>query len=231
MHCSPLYPTCIRRYRQLTDWGQPVDSSAWFTFSSRQHEVRQERECEDYIRLVCLILNLFLSRLEALGNMSVNRIRVNGHKCLASLLKLRSTLPRSSRIMRVWMPTFVRTSSHSHLTESFDMCLRWESKPGISNTSRTSLAIYHRELIPHSFDRFEPLYTNMYLIGPSDGAVSHYPLRLEIYGKTSAQARKQNYHIWINLKYLDLVVVLIFKIKKVFTFFGANFKQNITFFQ
>ncbi len=33
--------------------------------------------------------------------------------------------------------------------------------------------------------RFEPLYTNMYLIGPSDGAVSHYALKLEIYRATS----------------------------------------------
>ncbi len=32
---------------------------------------------------------------------------------------------------------------------------------------------------------FEPLYTNMYLIGPSDGTVSHHMLKLEIYGTTS----------------------------------------------
>ncbi len=31
---------------------------------------------------------------------------------------------------------------------------------------------------------FEPLYTNMYLIGPSDGAMSPYALRLEIYAAT-----------------------------------------------
>ncbi len=33
--------------------------------------------------------------------------------------------------------------------------------------------------------RFEPPYTNIYIIGPSDGAVSHYTLGLEIYGATS----------------------------------------------
>ncbi len=33
--------------------------------------------------------------------------------------------------------------------------------------------------------RFEPLYTNMYHKGTSDGAVSRYPLRLEIYGTIS----------------------------------------------
>ncbi len=32
---------------------------------------------------------------------------------------------------------------------------------------------------------FEPLYTNMYLIGPTDGTVSCYMLRLEICGATS----------------------------------------------
>ncbi len=31
---------------------------------------------------------------------------------------------------------------------------------------------------------FEPLYMNMYFIGPSNGAVLHYTLRLEIYGAT-----------------------------------------------
>ncbi len=34
---------------------------------------------------------------------------------------------------------------------------------------------------------FEPLYTNMYLIGPSDSVVLCYMLRLEIYGVTSVQ--------------------------------------------
>ncbi len=34
--------------------------------------------------------------------------------------------------------------------------------------------------------RFKPLYINMYYIGPSDGAVSHYAPRLEIDGATSA---------------------------------------------
>ncbi len=34
---------------------------------------------------------------------------------------------------------------------------------------------------------FEPLYTNMYLIGPSDGAVSRYALRLKIYEATSVK--------------------------------------------
>ncbi len=34
---------------------------------------------------------------------------------------------------------------------------------------------------------FEPLYTNIYLIGPSDGAVSWYTFRLEIYGATSVR--------------------------------------------
>ncbi len=31
---------------------------------------------------------------------------------------------------------------------------------------------------------FEPLYTNMYLIGPSYDAVLRYKLRLEVYGAT-----------------------------------------------
>ncbi len=101
-----------------------------FTLSSRLHEARQERECDGYICLVCHILDLFLSRLEALWNMSVNCTRVKGHESLSSLFKLRSTLSRSSRT-RVWTSTFVRTSSRSHLTESLHECLQWECKPGI----------------------------------------------------------------------------------------------------
>ncbi len=45
---------------------------------------RREQECEWYICLVYDVLNLFLSHLEALGNMSVNRKQIKGHECLAS---------------------------------------------------------------------------------------------------------------------------------------------------
>ncbi len=40
------------------------------------HRDNWERECERYICLVCHILDLFLSPLEALGNMLVNQSRV-----------------------------------------------------------------------------------------------------------------------------------------------------------
>ncbi len=62
---------------------------AWFTFSSRQHETRRERECKRYIRLVFHTLNLFSSRLEALGDMSVNQSRVKRKwECLECLALL-----------------------------------------------------------------------------------------------------------------------------------------------
>ncbi len=89
----------------------------------RQHETRRERECEGYIHLVCHILNLFLSCLEALGKVLVNQSRVKGNKNV-------STLSRSSRT-RVWLSTFLRTSSHSHLAQSLDECLSLECKPSI----------------------------------------------------------------------------------------------------
>ncbi len=98
--------------------------TAWFTFSLR-------RECEGYIRLVCNILDLFLSCLEALGNMSVNCTRVKGHKCLTSLFKLRSILFRSS-CTRVWMSAFMSILSRSHLANSLDKCLWRECKPSIT---------------------------------------------------------------------------------------------------
>ncbi len=88
---------------------------------------KQEQECEGYICLVHHVLNLFLSHLEARGNMLVNRTQVKGHECLASLFKPHSTLSRSSRT-RVWMSTVVHISSHSHLIKSLNECLRRECK-------------------------------------------------------------------------------------------------------
>ncbi len=58
---------------------------AWFTFSSRQHKTRRERECEQYIYLVCHILDLFLSHLGAPGRMSVNQYRVKGNENVLTL--------------------------------------------------------------------------------------------------------------------------------------------------
>ncbi len=111
-------------------FGYQCTYNIWFTFSSRHHEMRWERECEECIHCVYHILDPFLSRLKALGNMSVNCIRVKRHECLASLFKLPSTLSRSSHT-RVWM-SFVRASSHSHLAKSLDKCFQWECIPGIT---------------------------------------------------------------------------------------------------
>ncbi len=60
-------------------------SNAWFTFSLRQHEMRWEQECEGYIHPVCHFFDQFLSRLEALGNMSVNQSRVKGNKNVSNV--------------------------------------------------------------------------------------------------------------------------------------------------
>ncbi len=58
-----------------------------------------EQEWKGYICLISHALNLFLSCLVALTNMSVNHTRVKGHKCLTSLLKLLLiTLSFSSQI-------------------------------------------------------------------------------------------------------------------------------------
>ncbi len=45
------------------------------------------------------------------------------------------TLSRSART-RVWMSTFIRTSSHSQLAKSLDDCPRQEKKPGVKRISR-----------------------------------------------------------------------------------------------
>ncbi len=49
--------------------------------------------------------------------------------------------------------------------------------------------------------RYELLYTNMYLIGPSDGAVSHYALRLEIYGTTFVHKIHSKFTLYIHNMY------------------------------
>ncbi len=60
--------------------------NAWFTFSSRQNETRWEQEREGYIPLVFHTLDLFSSRLEALGDMLVNQSLVKGNENVLNVL-------------------------------------------------------------------------------------------------------------------------------------------------
>ncbi len=55
---------------------------------------------------------------------------------------------------------------------------------------------------------FEPFYTNMYHVSPSDGAVLHYTLGLEIYGATYVQIYEYS-------------ILLIFR-EKIVDIFGAQ---------
>ncbi len=48
-------------------------------------ETRRERECEGYIRPIFHTLDQFSSRLEALGNMSVNQSQVKGNESVSTL--------------------------------------------------------------------------------------------------------------------------------------------------
>ncbi len=60
--------------------------NAWFTFLSRQHETRLERECDGYIRVVFLTLDLFSSHLKALRDVSINQFQVKGNKNVSNVL-------------------------------------------------------------------------------------------------------------------------------------------------
>ncbi len=53
---------------------------------------------------------------------------------------------------------------------------------------------------------FEPLYTSMYHIGLSDGAVSHYTLKFEIYGATLY--RNIFLVTWLGVYYSTLPVLI-----------------------
>ncbi len=54
--------------------------------------------------------------------------------------------------------------------------------------------LFNKESLSYTLStRFEPLYTNMYHVGPSDGAVSRYALRFKIYGTISVN--EGNIHI------------------------------------
>ncbi len=75
---------------------------------------------------------------------------------------------------------------HNHIYMLADARLT-SFKSGCCLTIR---AIYHTlfniEGLSHTLlTHFEPLYMNMYHIGPLDGTVSRYTLRLKIYGATS----------------------------------------------
>ncbi len=53
---------------------------------SHRDSTRQEQECEGYIHLVFHTIVLFLPRLEALGDMSVNQSRVKGNENVSNVL-------------------------------------------------------------------------------------------------------------------------------------------------
>ncbi len=122
------------------------------TLSVRQREMRREWVCDGYIHVVSHTLE-YPSHLIALGKISVNRTEMKGHEWILSLLKLLSTLSRSSRT-RVWMSTFVRTSSHSHLAVSLDKYPWWKCKPSISSATRVSrvptFAVMSSEKLHHT---------------------------------------------------------------------------------
>ncbi len=81
-----------------------------FGLHFRWDSMRWEWECGGYIHLISPTLDRLSSCLVVLGKMSVNCIRVEGHECLASLLKLLSfTFLFSSRIslMYSWKNTYI----------------------------------------------------------------------------------------------------------------------------
>ncbi len=59
----------------------------------------------------------------------------------------------------------------------------------LNNTSHILNTIQCGRLVHTLSTHFQPLYTNIYHIGPSDGAVSHYALRLKSYRATSIQKK------------------------------------------
>ncbi len=62
-----------------------------------------------------------------------------------------------------------------------------------NNTRAVRGLLFHVECFFHSLlTRFEPLYTNTFHIGPSDGTVSRYTLGLKIYAATSSVEKKTN---------------------------------------
>ncbi len=100
---------------------------AVFTFSSRQHETR--REWERYICLVSHTLDLFLSHLVALGNMSVNHTQVRKPKCLTSLSKLLWVYSHSVLeyilVSLVSQEFIFKRPKLSHFLSSFTTYLLW----------------------------------------------------------------------------------------------------------
>ncbi len=102
------------------------DSTFMPGLHSRRDSMRQyKNESDGCIRLIFHTLDLFSSRLKALGDMLVNHSPVKGNKNV-------STLSRNSR-RRVWMSTFVRNLSRSHIAKSLDEYPRQECKPGIKD--------------------------------------------------------------------------------------------------
>ncbi len=83
--------------------------NAWFTFLSRQHKTKWEWECEGCICLIFHTFDLLLSRLEALGDMSVNQSRVKGNEYVSNILPHYRWYSHE-----MWMGQSTHECRHSH---------------------------------------------------------------------------------------------------------------------
>ncbi len=92
-------------------------------------------------------------------------------------------------------PTFTspRPPPHQPLFEDTDS---WLTEVGhqTNNISQCYTLFNIEKLSCALSTRFEPLYTNMYHIDPSDGAVLRYALTLKIYGVTSVYRSQMSLH-------------------------------------
>ncbi len=79
-----------------------ISPNVWFTFSLREHETRRKRECEGYIYLIFRILDMFLSHLEALGDMLVNQYPVKGNENVSNVF------PRYRRFTQESVNVYIR---------------------------------------------------------------------------------------------------------------------------
>ncbi len=134
--------------------------------------------CNCCMRTVCLILHNFDVKSNAKLDENVLLDHIIHRTMFILALNNAENIPVSKNFIAVGV-------SFTHIppppSKNTDKWLIKGRRFGFNNTSHASYTIQCRELVPTVLTRFEPLHTNMYHIGPLDGAVLRYVFRLKIY--------------------------------------------------
>ncbi len=185
----PNSPTYNRRYRQLADRGWPLDSKAGYTLIAKY--VKMGAACEKWKVYSGVFHVLFfafhISQHFAPGPAFMGKLKGFCGLFFRGINKTRNL----HEIRKVYSEcfTFCGVSRTHSWNVKYEKCIAGLTVGDIFHT------LFNVACLSHTLStRFEPLYTNMYHMGPPDSTVLRYVLWLEIFGATFV------YHIYESFK-------------------------------